>query len=324
MSEFQSWLLKQLPTPLKQLVPLEADASFRRYYRIFLTDGSTLIGVNAPPATENSLAFVGIAQLFSKTGLCVPNILATDLSKGYLLISDLGNHHYSDHLTLLTADTLYKRALQNLLRLQTIRQNQGWYFPIFDAAMLTEELTRFDEWYLKKHLQLNLSAKENEILQKTFTLLVNSALEQPQVCVHRDYHSRNLMILPDEDEKVGILDFQDAVWGPITYDAVSLLRDRYFDWPPEKIQQWLTYYYLHAQNAGILSHEIFLEQFTQWFDWMGMQRHIKMVYIFARKWHRDHNKNYLPLIPRSLKFVKEVVKKYSEFGEFTTILNKCN
>ncbi|MFT3741180.1 MAG: phosphotransferase [Gammaproteobacteria bacterium] len=318
MSEFQDWLTQQLHIPIRHIAPLAPDAGFRRYYRLQLADNTSLIAVDSPPATENNAAFVAIAQLFAQKNLCVPTILAADIDKGYLLLSDLGDRHYHEHLTLATADALYGSAIEKLLHIQTIAQTQDWQFPLFNHALLMEELTRFQEWYLVKHLQLDLTAEDHRVLETAFTLLVNSALEQPQVCVHRDYHSRNLMVMPQNE--VGILDFQDAVWGPITYDLVSLLRDRYFDWPAEKISQWVLSYYAQAQAAQLLPLSVSQAQFLQWFDWMGLQRHLKMLYIFARKWHRDHNPNYLAIMPRSLAFVKAAVQGYKEFEPLDRLL----
>ena len=268
-----------------------------RYFRIPLTD-KTLIAVDAPPELENSSSFVAVAKVFANLGLKVPEVIQADLTQGFMLQSDLGDDLFFHVLNPDNADGLYRQALEKLLVIQSCQQDNGWHFPAFDFTLFAEELNRFRHWYLLTHLQLILDEATQALLTQTFQALIHSALSQPQCCVHRDYHSRNLLRLADGD--LGIIDFQDALMGPITYDVVSLLRDCYLAWPPEQVEQWALFYYEQAVAAALLPAGA-SAQFMRWFDWMGMQRHLKAVYIFARKWHRDGNDIYLNDIPRALK-----------------------
>lgn len=291
--------------------PLAGDASFRRYFRVFLPN-QTLVAMDAPPDKEDSHPFVATAKTFAAQGLQVPEIIQADLSAGFLLISDLGDDLYFKILNNTNADELYKNAINKLITIQACAQKSPYDFPTF-APLLIEELKRFKEWYLETHLKLSLTTTEQHLLADTFQLLADNAAAQPQLCVHRDYHSRNLMRLPNKG--VGILDFQDAVWGPATYDLVSLIRDCYIAWPNEQVEQWALYYYQQALEQGTFDKKN-PTQFLQCFDWMGIQRHLKASFIFARKWHRDQNPNYLAEIPRTLNYVLTVSEKYPEFKKF--------
>lgn len=315
LANLHDWLKSQLQTTDFILTPLAADASFRRYFRLVRNQQSWIV-MDAPPDKEDTLPFVTIAKLFAQQGLCVPEIFAANLAAGFLLLSDLGDDLYFRILNPDNADLLYKNAIKDLLIIQSCRQNQTYHFPVFEPLMI-EELQRFREWYLIKHLNLTLTDNEETLLTATFEKLVTSAVQQPQVCVHRDYHSRNLLRLTNN--QVGILDFQDAVWGPITYDLVSLIRDCYIAWPNEQVEQWALNYFQLATHNGILT-EKNPQEFLRWFDWMGIQRHLKAIYIFARKWHRDQNPNYLAEIPRTLTYVMNVTEKYSEFAQFRNFL----
>lgn len=310
----RGWL-NQTGLTIQKIMPLAADASFRRYFRVH-SGSKTLMAMDAPPAKENSLPFVNIAKVFNAKNLQVPKVIACDLTQGFLLLSDLGDDLYFRILKEQNAEQLYQNAIKELLIIQTCKQGCGFDFPAFDDLML-EELQRFREWYLLKHLKLNLNGNEETLLLETFQFLIQSALDQPQVCVHRDYHSRNLLQLPEN--RVGILDFQDAVWGPITYDLVSLLRDCYIAWPSEQVEKWALSYYEQAKTAKLLN-AINSQQFLRWFDLMGIQRHLKAIYIFARKFHRDNNPNYLGDIPRTLNYVLSVSEKYPELKNFREFL----
>lgn len=292
--------------------PLVGDASFRRYYRLQCSQ-QTYIGVNAPPSSENNAGFVQVSDAFAKLHLNVPQVLATDFEKGFLLITDLGNDVFAQKLHKNNADQLYRLALDKLAIIQTCPTT----LPPFDAAFIQGELTNFRHWLLEKHWELTPSPTEEKLLEKTFHQLITSATEQPQCCVHRDYHSRNLMLLPND--QLGILDFQDAVIGPVTYDAVSLLRDCYIDWPKEKVREWALYFYelIRARHPNMSA-----EQYLRWFDWMGIQRHLKAAFIFARKYHRDHNDGYLKELPRTLGYVLAVGKQYPELDQFTRWLSE--
>jgi N-acetylmuramate 1-kinase len=297
------WLKKLYPDSAFNITPLAGDASFRRYYRIQLMDQS-LVAMDSPPDKEDCQPFIDLAHIFAKQGLHVPHIYHIDTAQGFLLLSDLGDELYSRCLASQNADCLYQTAIDQLHIIQTISP-QAYAFPSFSAELFREELTRFQEWYLEKHLNLELTLAERNMLSDTFEVLIQNALEQPQVCVHRDYHSRNLLKLLNQN--LGILDFQDAVWGPITYDLVSLIRDCYIDWPKHKVMQWATYFY-----EGITTFRIDSEQFLRWFDLMGVQRHLKATYIFARKFRRDDTPTYLSDIPRALNYVCDVAQAYPE------------
>ncbi|HVV69194.1 MAG TPA: phosphotransferase [Gammaproteobacteria bacterium] len=319
LANFQHWISRHLSENPIKLTPLAGDASFRQYFRIKLHD-KTFIAVDAPPELENSHSFVALAKVFAKQGLKVPEVIQADLDQGFMLQTDLGDNLFFHVLNSSNVDRLYKQALEKLLLIQSCHQDNGWHFPIFDFALFAEELKRFQHWYLLTHLQLNLTEQTQTLLTETFQALIQSALSQPQLCVHRDYHSRNLLQLADGD--LGIIDFQDALMGPITYDVVSLLRDCYLAWPPEQVEEWALFYYELAVDAALLPAGS-SQQFLRWFDWMGIQRHLKAIYIFARKWHRDGNDIYLNDIPRTLNYVLEVSAKYPELTEFRRFLSGC-
>lgn len=312
----QDWLNEQLQQTMR-LSPLVADASFRRYYRVHLKD-QTLVAMDAPPEQEDSQSFVKVAEILLQQGLLVPQILTSNLQQGFLLISDLGDDLYQHHLNTQTADSLYRQAIDSLITIQKIPQlSNEYHFPLFNTRM-REELNEFEYWFLSQHLQITLDRQEQKSLHDIFEKLVSEALSQPQVCVHRDYHSRNLLI---HQQQTAIIDFQDAVWGPVSYDLVSLLRDCYIDWPLSQVHAWVTYYYIQACQNRILS-QVTSEQFIRWFDWMGIQRHLKAIFIFARKYRRDHNEAYLNDIPRALNYVLTVGKNYSELNPLISLLEK--
>lgn len=312
LDQLHEWSIKELKTSAIQLKPLAGDASFRRYFRLHLTE-RTLIAMDAPPQQENMHPFVAIAQAFAKLDINVPHILACNLEHGFMLLDDLGDHLYLNLLNSQNVDMLYEKAFDALLRIQTCQQNiPEWTLPHFDQRHIQRELDLFPEWFLTKHLKLTIDSELQKILDKTCSTLINSALEQPQVCVHRDYHSRNLLLV--EDTHVGVLDFQDAVWGPITYDLVSLLRDCYIDWPREKVEQWALQFHNHALKKN--SPQLFLK----WFDLMGIQRHLKVLGIFARLCYRDNKPNYLNDIPRILNYVLTVSENYPELAPLRNFL----
>jgi aminoglycoside/choline kinase family phosphotransferase len=312
----QQWAVKQLGHDIK-LTPLAGDASFRRYFRL-RWENQSLVAMDAPTDKEDCHPFVALSKIFSALGLQVPKVIHADLTRGFLILTDLGDRLYFNELNENNADQLYGAAIDSLLALQHYRSRDHFNFPAFDNLMV-EELARFREWYLLRHLQLELTTHEETMLTNSFNYLVTSAIQQPQVCVHRDYHSRNLMVLPKK--QVGILDFQDAVRGPVAYDLVSLLRDCYISWPQAKVQQWMQTYFIKAQSQGMLLTNT-LSEFQRWLDWMGMQRHLKAIYIFARKFHRDNNPNYLNDIPRTLNYVLQVGEQYAEFKPLVKFLKE--
>lgn len=316
LSELKSWsaqMLDQLGETLSenwQCSVVAGDASFRRYFRI--TDGDqTWIAVDAPPEKENSQPFVDVARCWQGLDVNVPDIKADDLTKGFMLLEDFGDTQFLPELTSETADTLYASAFAELLKLQRCNGLAERELPSYDQAMLQREVALFRDWFLEELLQIRLTDAHVQQLDQFFTTLIGSALEQPQVCVHRDYHSRNLMVCADN--RVGVIDFQDAVMGPITYDLVSLLRDCYIAWPDQDIERWLSQYWgLLQQERPEHLDEIELEQFRVWFDRMGMQRHLKAVGIFARLKIRDGKEGYLQDIPRTMSYLLNVGARYSE------------
>jgi N-acetylmuramate 1-kinase len=302
-----------------RMEPISGDASFRRYYRIFLCDTS-FIAVDSPPEKENNLAFVSIAKRFLKEKLNVPDIIAANLEQGFLLLSDFGDDQLLDIINEQNVDGYYEAAIENLRRLQYCQDFTPWQLPVFDRQLLMDELYRFHEWYLVKHLKLNLSSQDLKLLHHTYELLVTYAIRQPMVCVHRDYHSKNLMILPNN--ALGILDFQDAVYGPISYDVVSLLKDCYITWPQERVAGWLMQFWKN-NLSDCQRKSISLAEFTQFFDWMGLQRHLKVLGIFARLYYRDQKESYLQYLPRILDdYVSLVCDRYSEFNSFKRFLRE--
>lgn len=315
-SGLESWLRQAQGITDSQLSPASADASFRRYFRVAGSPGH--IAVDAPPATENNQAFVSMAAKLARLGLHVPEIIASDLERGYLLIADLGTRSYLSELNADSADRLYGDALEALIILQESGPVDE-ALPRYDRAMLQRELGIFREWYLHAHLQLTLDESAEAIINQTFAILIDNALEQPQRCVHRDFHSRNLLIT--EHNNPGIIDFQDAVVGPLTYDPVSLLKDCYIDWPRAQVQQWALDYRQMALQRGLLQQDD-EAQFLRWFDLMGMQRHLKAVGIFARLYRRDSKDGYLGDIPRTLAYVRDVAGRYAELQPFSDWLQR--
>jgi aminoglycoside/choline kinase family phosphotransferase len=296
--------------------PASGDASFRRYWRVRVP-GRTYVAMDAPPGQEDIARYVRIAEAFRAVGLNTPEIYAEDADQGFLLIGDLGTRLYLDVLDEANADRLYGDALGALAVIQACAPVEG--LPAYDGPFLHREMALFREWLLGNYLGLTLSAAENAVLDHAFDALVASALEQPRVCVHRDFHSRNLMVT--EPPSPGILDFQDAVVGPVTYDLVSLLRDCYIAWPRGRVEEWALGYFDLAAQSGILQavHE---PAFLGWFDRMGIQRHLKASGIFARLSLRDGKSGYLGDIPRTLGYVVEVAPAYSALEGLAELISE--
>ena len=316
-SQLENWLQSTLGYKNYHIAPASADASFRRYFRV--TRGSeSVIVMDAPPEREDCAKFVRVARRFAEAGINVPHVLAENLNDGFLLLSDFGNRQYLSELTPETVDVLYGDATTSLLRLQSC-EIASQPFPLYDRALLERELEIFREWFLDKYLRLVLTARAAQELGNTFAKLVECALEQPRVWVHRDFHSRNLMIT--EAHSPGVLDFQDAVIGPITYDLASLLRDCYIEWPRGRVDRWAASFFDRAGNLSAYE-GVERKQFLRWFDWMGMQRHLKAIGIFARLNARDGKPGYLKDIPRTLGYVIDVAARYPEFTSFGTFLGE--
>lgn len=287
---------------------VSGDASFRRYFRV-LDRGRSWIAVDAPPEKEDSRPFVAVAQAWLPLGVAVPEIEAVDLEQGFMLLEDLGDVQYLGELNADSADQLYEMAFQQLVKIQSCRDLDGEALPPYDYAMLDREVLLFRDWFLKELLGLELSEAEERQLRDLFELLIGTALEQPQVCVHRDYHSRNLMLC--DQERIGVIDFQDAVMGPVTYDLVSLLRDCYIAWPDERLEIWTASFVERIRHIDGMG-DVPPEQFRRWFDLMGMQRHLKAVGIFARLKIRDGKAGYLPDIPRTFGYLLKVGAQYPQ------------
>lgn len=307
----QQWLVHGLGLRNHHLAPASEDASFRRYFRLHC-NGDSLIVMDAPPEREDCRVFVHIARGFRSLGLHVPEVLEQDLEQGFLLLSDLGERQYLRVLTPHNAPVLYRDALAALRLLQGGDSGMLGLRP-YGRTLLLREMELFREWYLERHLGIATGTALDEV----FGLLAASALAQPQVPVHRDYHSRNLMVTARASP--GILDFQDAVTGPVTYDLVSLLRDCYIAWPREMVLSWLYDYRRKAVQAGISAGTSEAE-FLRWFDWMGVQRHLKASGIFARLNYRDGKPGYLKDTPRTLNYLLLVASQYSELSELAKLL----
>jgi hypothetical protein len=310
-AQLEQWLQQLEKFPTYQLQPLAGDASFRKYYRL-TSGGNSFIVMDAPPELEDCQPFVKIAELLRQHDLSVPVIFAQNFQQGFLLLSDFGDDLYLKKLNENNAENLYLQALNALSRIQTIKEKN---IPAFDAEFMLQELKHFEEWFLIKHCKQVLTAQHKKMLSNSFEYLIQSAVEQPQVFIHRDYHSANLMVLANQ--QVGILDFQDAFTGPITYDLVSLLRDCYISWPQEFVKKIVIQFCKNLQGIDE-------NTFLRWFDLMGIQRHLKAIFIFARKFHRDQNSNYLQHIPRTLKYVISVGSQYNQCEELADFLKGIN
>jgi len=311
LEQLKHWLDNELDFSEYTMRPASADASFRRYFRV-LHEGASYVVMDAPPEKEDSRPFIRISKMLFDLGLNVPEVIDENLEQGFLLLSDLGSIPYLDVLDEETVERLYGDALGALATLQACAPDNA-SLPAYDRTLLLNEMELSREWLIGKHLGLSPDAAETGVIDAAFRLLAESALEQPRVCVHRDYHSRNLMQTGINNP--GILDFQDAVIGPVTYDLVSLLRDCYIDWPRARVEDWALGYLDLALQSGILrAEQDDPQQFLRWFDLMGMQRHLKAAGIFARLKHRDGKAGYLQDIPRTLGYVVEVAARYDELA----------
>lgn len=313
--QLTSWLEKVLQGAQFSLAPASADASFRRYFRVTLPD-RTMIVMDAPPAHENCEPFLHVAEIFAAAGVHVPRVIAQDLAQGFLLLTDLGNTTYLEALNEATAPDLYRDAMDALIRIQ--QSSRPGVFPAYDATLLTREMRLFPEWYVVKHLGTTLDDKQQTVLQQAFDGLNRNILAQGQVYVHRDYHSRNLMVC---DDNPGILDFQDAVYGAITYDLVSLFKDAYIRWEEEQVLDWVVRYWEKARKAGLPVPQD-ISEFYRDFEWMGVQRHLKVLGIFARLYHRDGKDGYLKDLPLVMDYLRRACDRYIELRPLLHLLNQ--
>ncbi|GGY80738.1 phosphotransferase [Cellvibrio zantedeschiae] len=294
-----------------QLKSIASDAGFRRYFR-FQTP-SQWLAVDAPPQTEDSRQFVALARYLSEHKVHTPKILAADDAQGFLLVEDFGDELLHRQLTPGTAAQLYRQTFKSLLSLQAC-PDQTTLIPRYDRALLRRELEIFSEWFVEKLLGYQLNPAELELLNSLFSRLENAALEQPQTLVHRDFHSRNLIIRADGT--LGVIDFQGALWGGCTYDLVSLLRDCYISWPAALVKGLALEYREAAINAQLLDDSIDEAQYLRWFDWLGLQRHIKVLGIFARLNLRDNKPHYLKDLPLVIRYTLDIANSYPELEPF--------
>lgn len=311
LDQLHNWIQICLHPGDYTLTPASEDASFRRYYRL-QHDNQSFIIMDAPPAHEDCRAFINIASRLKKAGVNVPEVMHKDIAQGFLLMTDLGNTLYLQELEKADADQLYADAINALSCIQEKADITG--LPPYDETLLRFEMQLFPDWLLERHLDIKLTENQKTELQKIFDLLVDSALAQPHVFVHRDYHSRNLMYCPDNNP--GIVDFQDAVVGPVTYDLVSLLKDAYIKWPQDFIEKWTNSFFEKIQLADINN-----ECFLKWFDFMGVQRQLKVGGIFARLYHRDKKPGYLKDIPMTLSYITDLDNRYPELGFLMELIN---
>ncbi|MET0100548.1 MAG: phosphotransferase [Sedimenticola sp.] len=311
----EAWLSTSVGLTGFTVEPASADASFRRYFRVTVSGDGSYVAMDAPPEKEDCRPFVTLARGLGALGVHVPHIHAEDLEQGFLLLEDFGSTHYLDVLDADSAERLYADALDSLAIIQASGPRDA--LPLYDEAMLRREMELFPDWLLNRQLGMTLEPAEQQVLEDAFTVLVANALEQPQVFVHRDYHSRNLLVTSGRNP--GVLDFQDAVVGPVTYDLASLLRDCYISWPEAQVERWAMGYFAMAVASGIL-HQEHEQDFIRWFDLMGMQRHLKASGIFARLNRRDGKPGYLKDIPRTLGYVVEVAGRYAELGPLGELL----
>jgi N-acetylmuramate 1-kinase len=314
-ASLESWIRNQLSDRPFELSPASADASFRRYLRVHLTDGSTLIAMDAPPPQEDCRPFVKVAGLMAQAGLNVPAVLAADLQRGFLLLSDLGSTTYLAALNEDNAERLFDDATGALVQWQLATRADS--LPPYDDALLRRELELFPQWYLDRHLGLQTTAAQKKTLASLFELLIGGALAQPRVFVHRDFMPRNLMLT---EPNPGVLDFQDAVLGPISYDVVSLLRDAFVSWREEQVLDWTIRYWEKARAAGLPVRQDFGEFYRE-FEWMGLQRHLKVLGIFARIRYRDGKPGYLEDAPRFLRYAREVAGRYAALSPLLALLD---
>ncbi|UVK98320.1 aminoglycoside phosphotransferase family protein [Pseudomonas sp. B21-048] len=323
LQHLKVWLDEQLATlfaeqgwgsvPPATLTAASSDASFRRYFR-WEGAGRSFVVMDAPPPQENCKPFVDIAFLLAKSGINVPKIYAEDLERGFLLLNDLGNKTYLDVIDSENADNLFKDALQALLAFQQLPMVAP--LPSYDVALLRRELELFPEWYVKRELGIEFDSAQQTLWQQVSELLIDSALAQPKVLVHRDYMPRNLML---SEPNPGVLDFQDAVYGPVTYDVTCLFKDAFLSWPEERVRGWLEDYW---QQAGALDIPVQpdFEDFLRASDLMGVQRHLKVIGIFARICHRDGKPRYLEDVPRFFAYIDAVIARRPELAELGELL----
>ena len=349
IKQIQDWLATRFTDRPFTLAPASADASFRRYLRVTFDDGAshkklvgaspepfgplggessiarfsggTLIVMDAPPSHEDVRPWLHVQQLFRAAGAHVPEVLAQDLEHGFLLLSDLGSTTYLAALTEgADADPLYRAAIDTLIAIQ--RVGKPGALPAYDRTLLKRELDLFPDWYIGKHVTIDFGDEQRNALAAVFEKILAVNLGEPVVHVHRDYHSRNLMVDGCQSNNLpGVIDFQDAVHGPLSYDLVSLLKDAYIEWDEEQALDWLARYWEKAKKAGLPVRADFGEFFRD-YEWMGVQRHVKVLGIFARLWHRDGKDGYLKDMPLVMKYLRAACARYGELTPLLRLLDK--
>ena len=314
LTALADWLREPLGSDRFSISPASEDASFRRYFRVEI-DGRTYVAMDAPPPMENCRPFVHVARLLRDAGVHAPEVHAQDLDRGFLLLEDLGTTTYLARLDASNAHALYIDAIDALIRFQ--RTSREGELPDYDETLLRRELDLFPDWYVARHMRSTLDDKQRASLEDVFVRVLANNLAQPRVFVHRDYHSRNLMVC---ERNPGVLDFQDAVYGPVTYDLVSLLRDAYISWEEERQIDWTVRYWERARAAGIPVNSDFGD-FWRDFEWMGVQRQIKVLGIFARLYHRDGKAGYVNDMPLVMKYLRSACGRYRELAPMIVLLD---
>ena len=307
--DLENWVSKKLENPF-EIKPIQGDASFRHYFRIY-ADDKTWIAVDAPPTHENNPAFVAITRLFEAHQVSTPRVLAYDFEQGFMLLSDLGDQLLLDALNPENSESWYLKSFDVLQNIQQCSTAGSYEIPVFDRKHSLLELGYFTEWCLNQLLSLSLSSSEKTLIYDLFQKLVLVFEKQPMRVIHRDFHSRNLLI--QSDQTLATIDYQDAMIGPITYDLVSLLKDCYIQWDELLISKWAGLYHARLKEEGL---KVSLDEFTQWFDWVGIQRHLKVLGIFSRLKIRDNKARYLKDMPRILRYLEAALSRYPELNGF--------
>lgn len=319
LDQLQQWLESRFPGRRIELTPASADASFRRYFRAHIEgESETRIVMDAPPDKEDTGPFIHVSELFGKAGAHVPHVLDRNIEAGFLLLTDLGDTTYLSALNAETAHTLYADALGSLVCIQCASTPDA--LPEYSREKLLAEMQLFPAWYLSTHRQIELNETERKLLDKTFDKILEVNLAEPKVFVHRDFHSRNLMVT---GHGAGVLDFQDAVYGPMSYDLISLFKDAYIDWDEAFVLDMLARYWETARQIGLPVREDFAD-FHRDFEWMGVQRHLKVLGIFARLYHRDGKDGYLADMPRVMNYLRKACERYGELKPILRLIDRSD
>ncbi|GAA0911527.1 N-acetylmuramate/N-acetylglucosamine kinase [Rothia nasimurium] len=310
-----AWARHATGLPSLDLEPASADASFRSYWRGYV-DGQPVIVMDSPPEKENPAPWVEIGKRLHGAGLHTPTVMVADLEQGFLLIEDLGTRTFLPELNEGTVDALYGEALDALLRMQMHVDTSG--LPAFDHAWQTMEMELMPSWLLEKHLGVSLACGDWDVIENAFSTIMRTIAEQPRAFMHRDYHSRNLLVT--EERSPGVIDFQGAMSGPITYDLASLLRDAYIVWDNEQVEGWVEAYRLRLLDARMLDETVDTDRFRRWFDLTGLQRHIKILGLFCRLCYRDGKPGYLADLPRVLRYVLDTARRHADTAPLADLI----